>query len=387
VPPPRRPLIWPWLVLLLLLVGGVIVAAILLTRNDSKPRVPNVVGSSTAAAVRELGQRGYSTDVQTRVRGGRNPGTVISQAPAGGTKLDRGSRVTIVVAGGRVNAEVPNVVGLSVADAFVRVQAVGLKGKAKKVASTRPKDTVLSEAPSAGTQAKKGATVLLTISKGRPSLTVPRVVGLTEALATAKLDALGFRTRVSHVPSTKPAGIVISQVPAQGTKAERGSVVGLNVSDGPSTSTNTTTTTTTTTTTPTAGTRLPNVVGMGQRDAIARLQSGGFRVDSYPAASSRPRGIVLSQRPAAGTRVPPRSLVRINVSLGSGRRPMRVVPDVVGRSEAEAKVLLAQVGFTVRTVSQATENSASGSVVVDQKPAAGSRAPAGSQVLIYLGSG
>jgi serine/threonine-protein kinase len=85
--------------------------------------------------------------------------------------------------------------------------------------------------------------------------------------------------------------------------------------------------------------------------------------------------------------VPRGTPIRINVSLGPGSRPLRVVPDVVGKTETQAKSILAQVGFTVRTVTQPTASSTSGSVVVDQKPAAGNKAPAGSQVLIYLGSG
>jgi beta-lactam-binding protein with PASTA domain len=229
-------------------------------------------------------------------------------------------------------------------------------------------------------------------------VTVPRVVGLTEAQATAKLDALGFRTRISRITSTKPAGLVISQEPGQGAKARRGAVVGLNASDGPATTTHagattattttTTTTTATTTTTPApTGARVPNVVGMGQLQAMRRLEAAGFRVDSYPAASNRPRGLVVFQRPPAGSRAPKRFVVRINVSLGRGRRPLRVVPDLVGKSEAKAKHLLAQVGLTARSVSQATESSAAGNVVVDQKPPAGNRRPAGSQVLIYLGGG
>jgi len=60
---------------------------------------------------------------------------------------------------------------------------------------------------------------------------------------------------------------------------------------------------------------------------------------------------------------------------------------VTGKSELEAKRILAQVGFTVRTVAPATDSSVAGTVVVDQKPPAGNRAPAGSQVLIYLGTG
>ena len=392
VPPPRRPLLWPWLVLLLLVVAGLIAAAVLLTRDDETPKVPNVVGLSTSEAVRDLGQRGYAADVQGTIRSSAQPGRVLSQAPAAGTKLKRGNRVTVVVARGSTDVGVPNVVGLSVADAFARLQAAGLKGNVKRVASNQTRDTVLSQSPAAEGRAKKGSVVLLTISKGSGTATVPRVIGLTEAAATAKLDALGFQTKVTRVPSTKTEGLVISQVPAPGTKAEKGSVVGLNASDGPSTSTNATTTTATTTaattTTPTpAAKRLPNVVGMGQLQALVRLESAGFRVDSYPTASDRPRGFVVTQRPVAGTRAPPKSLVRINVSLGPGRRPLRVVPDVVGKTESAAKRLLVQVGFTVRTVAQATEGAATGTVVVDQKPPAGNRAQAASQVLLYLGSG
>src|SRR3954468_20458519 len=270
VPPRRRPLLWPWLVLLLLLVAGVIAAAILLTRDDDTPHVPNVVGQSTAQAVGELGRSGYAADVEVTIRPGAQPGKVLSQAPAGGTKLKHGGRVTILTARGTVIVGVPNVVGLSVPKAFARLQAAGLKGEPRAVPSKRPKDTVLSQSPAAEARAEKGSVILLTIAKGGGAVAaaVPRVVGLTEAQATAKLAGAGFRTRISRLPSTKQEGLVISQVPAQGTKAKRGSVVGLNVSDGPpstTTSPNPVPTTGTTTTTPApTGTRVPNVVGMGQ---------------------------------------------------------------------------------------------------------------------------
>jgi serine/threonine-protein kinase len=380
-PPPRRPLIWPWLVLLLLLVAGAIAAAILLTRDDeSTPRVPNVVGISTEAAVQRLGQRGYATDVRTRVSNGTRVGTVLSQAPAGGTKLDRGSRVTVVTARRPVSTGVPDVVGVPVADAFVRLQATGFKGKTTKVASNRPKDTVLRQAPAAGTRAEKGTTVLLTISKGGQTVALPRVVGLTEAVATAKLDRVGFRASVSRVPSTKPEGLVVSQEPAQGANAPKGSIVGIKVSDGPSVTTETGTTTTPVP----GGPAVPMVVGMGQAAAMARLERTGFRADSYPVASRRPRGLVVSQRPAGGTRAPPQTVARLGVALGPGVRPFRVVPDVAGLKEADAKRVLVRVGFTVRALEPANGTS-EGAVVTDQRPSADARARAGSQVLIYLG--
>jgi eukaryotic-like serine/threonine-protein kinase len=381
LPDPRRgPVLWPWLVLLLLLVAGLIAAAVLLTGNDSKPRVPDVVGMNTPAAVRDLGQHGYAADVRSRTVAGTEAGKVLSQVPEAGTKLARGNRVTLV-AGGALVSGVPDVVGLPVDQAFVRLQAAGFKGATRRVASKRRPDTVLAQDPVSGTRAQKGTAVLLTISKGGAPVTVPRVVGLTEAAATAKLTGSGFRVSVSRVSSTKPSGVVISQKPAEGVKAARGSIVGIDVSGGPPTSTQTTPTTTT----PITGAKVPRVVGMGQGAAFVRLERSGYRVDSFPLASSRPRGLVVSQRPDGGTRAPPGTVVRLSVSLGPGARPLRVVPDVTGKTESAAKRLLVQVGFTVRALQPATGVTSQGDVVVDQKPSAGARVRAGSQVLIYLG--
>ena len=222
-PPPRRPLLWPWLVLLLVLVAAGIVGAYLLTRdNGSKTRVPNVVGLSAGAAVRALGQKGYPAVVQSQVASGARVGTVLSENPPAGTKLDRGKQVTIVVARGPTDVDVPNVVGLSLAQALVRLQAAKLAGRPVQVASPQPKGRVIKQVPAGGTQAKKGSTVVLTVSKGPALVAVPNVTGRTEATATATLTRLGFKVRVSRVPSTQPQGMVISQQPPAGTKARRG---------------------------------------------------------------------------------------------------------------------------------------------------------------------
>jgi serine/threonine-protein kinase len=374
-PPPRRPLLWPWALLLLALVATALAAAYLLTRDDgkaaTKAEVPNVVGLSTAAAVRKLGQRGYATIVQGRTTTTERPGTVLSQQPPAGTELDRGGRVTIVVARGPSTVEVPKLVGLQVDQAFVRLQSAGFKGQSVKVASTQPKGRVLRQAPAGGSQAKKGSTVVLTTSKGASLVKVPALRGLTEASATATLNRLGFRLSVSRIGSTLPKGIVISQEPAPGTKAPKGSIVGINVSNGSKAAA--------------GGVTVPDVVGLGQASAIDKIEQAGLKADSFPVASSKPRGSVVSQLPAADTQVPPRSLVRINVSLGPGTRPMRTVPDVLGEAEADAKRTLARAGFTVRTAEQPTSDPAENGIVVKQKPSGGEKAAAGSQIVIYVG--
>ena len=152
-PPPRRPLLWPWLVLLLALVITGIAAAYLLSRDDgtagAKPRVPAVVGLSTAAATEKLAERGYSVIVRGRVSSGARLGTVLSESPSPGTELDRGGQVTIVVARGPSTVAVPNVVGLSVDQAVVRLRSAGLKSRTVEVASAQPKDRVIRQAPPA----------------------------------------------------------------------------------------------------------------------------------------------------------------------------------------------------------------------------------------------
>ena len=373
--PPRWPLLWPWLVLLLAFVVTGLAAAYLLTRDDAKSvtktEVPNVVGLTAATAAEKLTQRGYAVGVEAKVSPGARLDTVLSQSPSAGTQLDPGGQVTIVVARGPLTVAVPNVVGLPIDQAFMRLHAAGLKARSMKVASAEPKNRVIRQRPPGGTQARKDTTVVLTASKGPTFVKVPALRGLTEASATATLSRLGFRLSVSRIPSTQPKGIVVSQAPPPGTKAPKGSIAGINVSTGSN---------------PAAGgVIVPKVVGLSQAVAVERIERAGLSVDSYPVASKRPQGTVVSQLPAGGTQVPPRSPVRINVSLGPGPRKKRTVPDVVGRAEAEARHVLIQAGFTVQTVDQPTSEPGENGVVLNQKPVGGGKAAVGSQVLIFVG--
>ena len=67
-----------------------------------------------------------------------------------------------------------------------------------------------------------------------PSVTVPDVVGKSEADAKSAIQALGLNTVVSAVVSnTVPTGAVIGQNPAPGSSAAPGTDVAITVSSGP----------------------------------------------------------------------------------------------------------------------------------------------------------
>jgi beta-lactam-binding protein with PASTA domain len=62
---------------------------------------------------------------------------------------------------------------------------------------------------------------------------VAGVVGLSRADATRTIVNEGLTPAVFEVPSSEPAGTVVAQAPAGGTRIEAGSPVRVNVSAGP----------------------------------------------------------------------------------------------------------------------------------------------------------
>ena len=134
---------------------------------------------------------------------------------------------------------VPNVVGQTQGDAIAAITTVtGLSvGTVTQANSdTVPPGNVISQNPGPG-QAASGSTVDFVVSLGPvvvPPVTVPNVVGQTQAAATATInDVMGLN--VSGVTqannATVPFGTVISQNPGPGP-APSGSTVTLVVSSG-----------------------------------------------------------------------------------------------------------------------------------------------------------
>jgi penicillin-binding protein 1A len=134
--------------------------------------------------------------------------------------------------------------------------------------------------------------------------TVPNVVGMQQPDAEKTLTKANFVPQAKQVDSTQPIGTVVSQNPAGGTSRALGSLVEIDVSNGK---------------TPTA--RVPNVIGEKQKRAEADLRAAGFNVRVVYQQVSDPSldGIVLSQNPRPGTKIPQGSTVTITVGqLGPG---------------------------------------------------------------------
>ena len=383
VPPPPPPRIWPWLLLLLLLVIAGGAAWWFLTQQNDKTTMPSVIGLQEQAARARIAEAQLEADVDRRPS--RRPrGTVFAQVPGAGKQLDEGERVEILVSSALIRVVVPNVRDLPEAQARDRLEQAGFEVRARRIFAGATKGNVVEQDPRGGERAERGSTVELLVSKGRNLKRVPDVIGLSENEAVQMLRAREFEPRIFDVPSTEAKGTVIAQVPRGGVLGPPDARVRINVSTGESTGTPTERTSTQPTTTGAARATVPSLVGAQQTPALRRLRSARLEGIVRYRTSSQPLGRVLAQQPAPGTRLASGGDVILTVSAGDTTERV-AVPDVTGMTLAEARQTLQDEGFRVQTISVRTSDTPEGQVM-DQQPAAGTRAPPDAIVTLFVAS-
>src|SRR5260370_849919 len=142
--------------------------------------------------------------------------------------------VTVFLGGCTKTVRVPDVVGLSEAEATEAITGAKLTVGAvtKETSTTVPAGKVISQDPKSGSSVAQGSAVNLVLSSGPPPVPVPDVVGMTQAEATAAITGakLTVGTVTQDTSSTVPSGKVISQDPKSGSSVAQGSAVNLVLS-------------------------------------------------------------------------------------------------------------------------------------------------------------
>ncbi len=289
--PPRRNSLVPWLVALVLvaaaLVGGFFLWQQLQDQlNETKPvGVPDVEGTTEQLAVLDITEAGLKDLVVREPHPDAKVGIVFEQDPQAGEKIERGNFVTIRVSTGPPKTVVPNVVGQNRDRAVAELSDAELEANVVPVNSLEPVGTVLAQAPKAGTELIQGSTVRINVSSGPKPVSVPNVVGSPFESAESTLQGVGFAVARQNVESSEPAGTVVGQNPAANTQQGKGSVVTLQVSQGPATS------------------QVPDVTSQTEAAARAQLVQSGFQVQEVEeiVTDQSLDGRVLSQDPEGGT--------------------------------------------------------------------------------------
>ncbi|MGG7654019.1 protein kinase domain-containing protein [Kocuria rosea] len=162
------------------------------------------------------------------------------------------------------------------------------------------------------------------------TVSVPDVRGAGPELAEQYLAGAGLGNVAVHETAdpVAPAGTVLGTDPEAGATVRSAEQVVLLVSTGP------------------VRTTAPDVTGMSEEDARARLEDAGLAVGTRsPVADAAAAGTVVGQHPEAGEAVAEGSAVDLAVSLGARADS---APGVLGRPVDEAVRLLAEAGFAAR---------------------------------------
>jgi beta-lactam-binding protein with PASTA domain/Ca2+-binding RTX toxin-like protein len=211
----------------------------------------------------------------------------------------------------------------------------------------------------------------VTIPTPKALNTVPGVVGLTQAQATAAIINAGLRvgTVGTATSTTIPIGRVTAASPREGSTLAAGSLVNLVIS---------------------IGTVVPTVTGLQLGDvgtagtALNQIDEAGLLASVTTQSSlTVPAGIVISQNPAAATAVDVKTTVALVVSSG---RPPVTVPSVVGLAQTAAQTALTNAGLTSTVTFQPSTTVGAG-LVISQSPTGGATAAAGSAVALVVSQG
>lgn len=202
---------------------------IILSSGPDLATVPDVTGSAEATAIIALQDAGFEVDPSmTREFNADFPaGVVFRTDPEGGTEIARGTKIHLWVSQGAEMVNVPSVIGMTQSEAKKTLEALGFKVKVNKQPDNEAaKGTVLDQEPTSG-QAADGSTVTLLVSSGPQQVSIPNLVGLTQAEAVAKIQALGLTESVQSLSDPNPdhTGKVVNQDPDNGAKVTVGATV------------------------------------------------------------------------------------------------------------------------------------------------------------------
>lgn len=255
---------------------------------------------------------------------------------------------------------VPDVHGRARGEAVSALRGAGFDITLAQASSDEvPAGRAITTSPRAGTK-QRADDVTLTISTGPAMVAVPSVAGSSEAPARAALERAGLTVNVTRENAQAAKGSAVRTEPGAGTSVRHGSRVTLVISDGP------------------APVDVPDVSGRQRSEARKALQDLGFTVAIEEAHDDDvPADGVVSSSPGPGTRAHVGDTVHLVISSGP---ELVTVPDLGGMSAAEARSTLERAGFTASGGSWLDELLSSS--VVEQSPAAGERAPRGSEVTL-----
>ncbi len=209
------------------------------TEEQAQVQMIDVVGKKADDVKKALIDAGLTPEIEYEESFDYAEGIVIRCSVAPGELIPEGSNVILTVSAGESGIDVPDVVGLSEAEA---VSALADKGfvpsKTEGYDNFIKEGQIYKQSPEGGQKAPSGTTITIYISKGpeESKIAVPNITAQDEMTAMSMLTehglALGTVTEENYDNSAYN-GLVFEQDPVPGTYVEPGAKVNVKISKGP----------------------------------------------------------------------------------------------------------------------------------------------------------
>ncbi|BFL72168.1 Stk1 family PASTA domain-containing Ser/Thr kinase [Anaerococcus nagyae] len=203
---------------------------------------------------------------------------------------------------------------------------------------------------------------------------VPTVINLDQEQAFNELERRGLKPNIlsSEQSDEYEKGKVMSQDPTPNSKANRGSTVNLVISEG-------------------REVEVPDLKNMTISQAEETLKEKGLKLGRTNSSSSDEveKDLIINQNPSPNTKLQTGTEIDVTVSTGSDQRVKTVeVPNLIGKSEQDARAIVSQYGLSLRDVNYANSNDVARGIVMNQSISSGTEVAKNSKIdfTVSLGS-
>lgn len=208
--------------------------------SETKIKVPDFKGKTLAEGLRMVDGKLTLLQAGTEHSDEIESGRIISQDVAVDSEVKPNTEIKLIVSSGKKpeekkTATVPAVTGYWKGDAVAALEQVGLIAEiVEEYSDTVEEGKVISSGLPAGTVVELNTMITIVISKGKESVTIPSVTGLTIEGARTVLEAAGFKLGdIQEKEAEQEKGMIISQSPTADTRADKGTAVVVVISSGP----------------------------------------------------------------------------------------------------------------------------------------------------------
>lgn len=202
-----------------------------------------------------------------------------------------------------------------------------------------------------------------------PEVELPNLVGMSKEEAQKEAENLKLKIEIKEEEFNKevPEGFIISQDPKYIEKynVKEGSTITVVVSKGQE------------------KTKVPNVKGKSQEEALQLLEAANLKAEIIEETSKTVKeGYVISQETEPDEEAFAGDTVKIHISKGTGIKQVNVV-SVIGQSEANAKTTLTGLGLKVNVAYEEDTSKADG-IVLKQSLEGGKTVNEGTTITITV---